>query len=203
MRIFCFIATLSLFCSQTVIAQKHDYVWVGGEQNYLEDTTRGGMIIDFKYDPPSTSRRRRELELFLSSSVISDTAGNIQVYTDGCDIAHGETDEILPNGHDINPGFANQFQCHSPDGIGSYPAGLQSSLFLPLPDTTGIYYLFHKRTTYYFDPFEVRTDMLFYSIVDMHLNNGEGDVTQKNMPLAETGGLLLPGGRKIIFWLFY
>lgn len=166
-------------------AQKHDYIWVGGEQNYLADTTRGGMIIDFKQSPPKMRRRHRDLELFLSSSVISDTAGNIQVYTNGCDIANGGTDEILPNGNDINPGYVNEFQCHNPNGVGSYTAGIQSSLFLPLPDTTGIYYLFHKRVQIIFDPFEVRTDMLFYSVVDMHLNNGDGDVTQKNIPLME------------------
>jgi hypothetical protein len=181
-----YLIILLLISCNTISAQKHDYVWVGGAQNYLSDTTRGGMVIDFKQSPPLTFRKRRELELFVSSSVISDTAGNIQVYTDGCDIANGITDEILPNGHDINPGYVNEFQCHTSSGNGAYSAGLQSSLFLPFPDSINKYYLFHKRIKYVYQPsFDVITDVLFYSIVDMQLNNGEGDITHKNIPLME------------------
>jgi hypothetical protein len=182
-----YLIILLLISCNTISAQKHDYIWVGGAQNYLSDTTRGGMVIDFKQSPPLTFRKRRELELFISSSVISDTAGNIQVYTDGCDIANGVTDEILPNGHDINPGYVNEFQCHSTSpGNGAYTAGLQSSLFLPLPDSSHKYYLFHKRIKYVYQPsFAVITDVLFYSIVDMQLNDGKGDVIEKNIPVME------------------
>jgi hypothetical protein len=181
-----YLIILLLISCNTISAQKHDYIWVGGEQNYLSDTTRGGLVVDFKQSPPLTFRKRRELELFISTSVISDTAGNIQVYTDGCDIANGVTDEILPNGHDINPGYVNEFQCHTSGGVGSYTAGLQSSLFLPFPDSINKYYLFHKRIKYVYQPsFDVITDVLFYSIVDMQLNNGEGDITHKNIPLME------------------
>ena len=189
-----YLIILLLVSCNIIFAQKHDYIWVGGEQNYLSDTTRGGLVVDFKQSPPLTFRKRRELELFISTSCISDTLGHLQAYTNGCDIASGIDDEIMINGHDINPGYVNEFQCHSSSGIGSYPGGLQSSLFLPLPESSHIYYLFHKHIKYVYQPsFEVITDVLYYSTVNMLLNNGKGEVVEKNIPVMNdslTGGLM-------------
>ena len=173
---------LFLLSCSIATAQKHDYVWTGGE-NINNPAITGGFLIDFKELYPAVISHPREFNLFHSSACISDTSGKLQVYTNGCDIVGARNDEILPNGNDINPGYVNQFQCHTEDGVGYYTSGVQSSLFLPLPDSSGIYYLFHKRIKYVYNPFDVLTDMLFYSIVDMNWMGGRGKVSEKNIPL--------------------
>ncbi len=100
-------------------------------------------------------------------------------YTNGCDIA-GADDEILENGETINPGYVHQWQC---DQNNYYTAGYQSSITLPLPGSNSVYYLFHKRTIIVNNPFDVLTDKLLFSVVDMSLNNGKGRVISKNVEL--------------------
>jgi hypothetical protein len=175
---------LLVVCLVPVTAQKHDYIWPGGE-NINNPQITGGFLIDFNTLNPVVSSHPRELNLFHSCGSICDTSGNLMAYTNGCDIVSGINDEILDNGADINPGYVNEYQCHSTNGVGSYTAGIQSSVFLPLPDTVGMYYLFHKRIKYSYNPFSVLTDMLFYSVVDMNLNGGAGKVTSKNIPIME------------------
>jgi hypothetical protein len=175
---------LFVVCSVPITAQKHDYIWPGGEY-IINSPYTGGFLLNFNTLSPVVSSHPRELNLFHSCASICDTSGNLMAYTNGCDIASGINDEILDNGADINPGYVNEYQCHSTNGVGSYTAGIQSSVFLPLPDTVGIYYLFHKRIKYSYNPFDVFTDILLYSVVDMNAMGGQGRVIQKNVPLME------------------
>ena len=161
-------------------AQKHDYIWVAGDNNSLTDTTRGGSVIDFNLFPAKVYYNYRELNMFVCNSSICDTAGNLMFYTNGCDIA-GTDDVIIENGEGINPGQVHQIKCDQ-ENIG-YPSGYQSSLALPLPGSDYLYYLFHKRIIYGNNFFTARVDKLLYSIVDMAENNGKGKVLAKNMEL--------------------
>ncbi len=142
--------------------------------------TRGGSTIDFNVDPPKAYYNYRELNMFVCNSSICDTAGNLMFYTNGCDIA-GADDEILENGETINPGYVHQLKCDQE--MDGYTAGYQSTIILPVPDSNKLYYLFHKRIIYTSNPFDVKTDKLYYSIVDMNLNNGKGKVIVKNIGL--------------------
>jgi hypothetical protein len=177
-----FIATT--FC-QIICAQKHDYIWVTGDDNQLVDTTYGGSTINFNSNPALAYYNYRELNLFTTNSSICDTAGNLLFYTNGCAIA-GADDEILENGDNINPGSSHNLWCNQyKDG---YAGGPQNSLILPLPDSTGVYYLFHKSFTIYNNPFDVISDKLMYSVIDMNQNNSKGKVIVKNQ-LLMTGAL--------------
>jgi hypothetical protein len=173
-----------LSISGTLMSQKHDYVWVGGEGNNSNNTNNGGFEINFKVSPLQPSYQFHNLDLFWSCAAISDTLGTLKLYTNGCDIAVGGNDAILNNGDNINPGQVHAIQCDGPDGLDYYTSGIQSQLFLPLPDTTDVYYLFHQGIKYTYNPFDVFTEVLYYTCIDMNYFNGHGIAYSKNNQLV-------------------
>jgi hypothetical protein len=171
-----------LLLPQILFAQKHDYIWVSGDSNDPAITTHGGITIDFNQKPVNAYYNYRKMNMFICNASICDTAGNLVAYTNGCDIA-GADDEILENGEEINPGFTWQISCIQNDD--GYASGIQSALFLPLPENDSIYYLFHKQMKLMINPTFAFTEKLLYSIVDMRQNNGSGKVEAKNIELLE------------------
>jgi hypothetical protein len=162
-----------------LFSQKHDYVWVSGDDNETADslTGFGGNLIDFNQIPVKTTFHRRKANMYTTNASICDTSGNLLFYTNGCNV-FGSDDEIIENGEVINPGTMWTVFCvNYNDGY----TGRENSLILPLPDTSGIYYIFHKKYSYNttYSP----CDRLFQSIVDMNANNGKGKVISKNVPL--------------------
>ncbi len=97
-------------------------------------------------------------------SSVSDTSGNLLFYTDGMRV-WDKNHRLMPNSVPQLPG----------DTISS-----QSSLIVRYPGSYSLYYIF---TT---GAIENNTGNLHYSIVDMRLNNGAGDIVpaQKNILLA-------------------
>lgn len=165
---------------QVLFAQKYDYVWVSGDSNDPAITTHGGIIIDFNQNPVNAYYNYRKLNMFVCNASICDTSGVLVAYSNGCDIA-GADDEILENGEEINPGFARQISCIENDD--GYASGIQSAVFLPLPEHDSLYYLFHKQMKIVNNPLDVFTEKMLYSIVDTKFNNGLGKVTEKNIEL--------------------
>jgi hypothetical protein len=160
-------------------AQKHDYVWVTGDDNETADSILGfgGNLIDFNFIPVKTAFHKRDHNMYTTNASICDTSGKFLFYTNGCDIV-GADDEIIENGDVINPGSFRTLWCITYfEGM----AGRENSLILPLPDSIGVYFLFHKKyslnTTY--SP----CDMLFKSKVNMNMNNEKGKVIEKNIPV--------------------
>jgi len=184
-------------------AQKHDYIWITGDDNQTSDTTYGGSLIDFNFNPPKTSYHYREHNMYTTNSSICDSTGNLLFYTNGCEIA-GVDDEILENGENINPGSTHTLWCDNyNDG---YAGGPQNSVILPLPDSSGLYYMFHKRYVIYSNPVDIIFDKLYYSIVDMNQNNGKGKVIAKNVEcmsdtLSQGGICAIKHGNGKDWWL--
>jgi hypothetical protein len=168
-----YLLSLVILYSCTVgVAQKHDYIWVSGSIN------AGGNIGDFHELPLDFYPQTIALNLSVSSANIADSSGQLLFYTNGCAIANAQH-EIMENGDDINPGYVHEVQCAY-----GYTAGMQSCLILPHPGNTDLYYLFHKHIIYVNDPiFDVITDVLYYSLIDISLNNGLGAVIEKNVPI--------------------
>ena len=178
----------ALLGHQEVFSQKHDYIWVSGDGNSTTSTNHGGITIDFNQQPPNAYYNYRKHNLFTTNSSICDSSGHLLFYTNGCVIA-GTDDEVIENGDNINPGSSHNLWCFSyEDG---YAGGPQNSVILPMPDTIGLYYLFHKSFTIYNNPFDVITDKFMYSIIDMNLNNSKGKVTTKNNVVMD--GILAHG----------
>src|SRR5256885_1299253 len=88
-------------------------------------------------------------------AALSDSDGNLLFYSDGFSI-WDRTHTIMPNGSMLN---------------GSSTC-TQSALFVPYPGSDSLYYLF--------TPPDFFAASFCYSIVDMSLNSGYGDIVDKN-----------------------
>lgn len=102
------------------------------------------------------------MNAFYSTSSISDTAGNLLFYTDGRSVWN-RNHLMMPNGTNSLHGSLN--------------IGAQPCLIVPQPLSSN-YYIF----TIWANPDSARFK---YSIVDMSLNAGFGDVAQKNIFLTD------------------
>jgi gliding motility-associated-like protein len=140
-----------------VLSQQRAMHWVFG----------GTGGLDFSCSPP-----RFELSSFdglEGASSISDESGNLLFYSDG-NLVWNRMHRKMPNGEGIG-GLCTYF--------GNYSSSSQSSLIVPHPGNANLYYIF--TTDCAEDEFSWG---LRYSIVDMSLENGLGDVTVKDQPLV-------------------
>jgi len=161
--------------------QKYDYIWLWGYESNLNLEGVETVIGDFNNIPPTFSYFPTQASIRSSSAMISDVFGHLLFYTNGCSIFNTEF-EIMENGDGINPGEVHDLQCNEP-GLG-YTAGSQSCLILPHPENSNQYFLFHKHIIYEYEPeFDVITDILYYSLIDVSLDNGKGSVIEKNIPV--------------------
>jgi hypothetical protein len=110
------------------------------------------------------------------SASFSDENGNLLFYSNGIAVSNdiagvwNRNHQLMPNG-DLT------------DTTG-YGTPMQSSIVVPVPGSTSNYYLFTL------DGYENYSNAnykgLCYTIIDMSLDNGLGDVTEKAIPIATT-----------------
>lgn len=98
-------------------------------------------------------------------STISDAQGNLLFYTDGS-IVYDRNHNLMPNGFDLKGNSSST----------------SSSIVIPDPGNTNRFYLFTVDTD---DQNYINAEGMHYSIVDMTLNGGFGDIDpiDKNIPL--------------------
>ncbi|MEO6132262.1 MAG: hypothetical protein ABIQ02_10470 [Saprospiraceae bacterium] len=106
--------------------------------------------LDFNTAPPTPFES--ELYTLEGNASISDNQGTLLFYTDG-DTVWDKSHEVMPNGFGLLGGESSS----------------QAALIVPIPDSQNKYYVF---TTGDFIPFSG----LQFSVVDMFLNDGYGDV---------------------------
>ncbi|MET1260649.1 T9SS type B sorting domain-containing protein [Flagellimonas sp. DF-77] len=94
------------------------------------------------------------------SATIADPSGNLLFYTDGSTVWNRNHD-VMPNGEDL-------FGCAS---------ATNSGIIVPAPGQVGIFYVFSAGCI----GFNLGTH---FSVVDLGLDGGLGDVTTKNTPLV-------------------
>jgi hypothetical protein len=125
----------------------------------------------------------RGMNINCTNGEICDRNGNLLFYTNGIYVANAQDDTML-NGSGLNPG---SFTTSKEDYGLTLPQG---NLIIPFPDDTTKYYLFHETSD---DPQQTwSTFYLYYSVIDMTLDNGLGGVVQKNTVLLND---TLVGGR--------
>ncbi len=98
-------------------------------------------------------------------ATVSDAGGNLLFYTDGT-VIYNRNHVLMPNG----------------TGLKGNSSSTSSAIIVPLPGNPDIYYVFTVNTN---DNFYRNAEGLYYSVVNLSLNNGNGDVdpAQKNINL--------------------
>ncbi len=98
-----------------------------------------------------------------NGTIMSDTAGNLLFYY-GVHTVYNRNDQAMPNGTGLLPNYGD----------------IQSDIAVPKPGTSDLYYVISV-------PHPSHPDRIYYSIVDMSLANGLGDVTaEKNIAVQGT-----------------
>ena len=111
-----------------------------------------------------------ELDTLEGCESISTADGSLQFYTDG-KVVYTRNHQIMPNG----------------EGLMGSVSSTQSALVVPKPGSNTIYYIFTADDVRSYQTNDGDGDGFNYSVVDMSLNGGLGDVTEKNIPLLDNG----------------
>ena len=159
---------------------KRDYIWLFGGSNNNTDSNFYRSILDFNEKPMKSMRLGIGHRIHQNNASICDKDGKLLMYTAGCNISD-RLHRPMPNGK-INEGVVWDFGCQR----GDY-AIHNGTVFVPKINDYQKYILFHKYEEFDPDPNlpGATSTKLLYSIVDMALNNGYGDVTAKNQVVIE------------------
>jgi len=130
----------------------------GGPSSVWYFGTNAGL--DFKTEPP-TPLLDGQIVTNEGCAVISDADGNLMFYTDGMTV-WTKTHVAMPNG----------------TGLLGNPSTTQSGIIVPLPGSSTLFYVFAVAA--------YSASSVSYSIVDITLNSGLGDVTTKNTSLLSS-----------------
>ncbi|MEL6667328.1 MAG: T9SS type A sorting domain-containing protein [Bacteroidota bacterium] len=165
--------SLFICCCLPTNAQIHDNIWLFGDSGF--DNTS----VEFVDGEPKLRSFDTDADLVKSASSICDSSGHLVLFTDGCNIYDAQG-EIIDNGEMINPGDVWDDYC----GVNSgYPQVLQSSMFLPWPDDSSQFILFHKEVSLVAGV-GVVTAPLFYTRINSVVGGG-WEVTEKNVVLYD------------------
>ncbi|MBK6825335.1 MAG: T9SS type A sorting domain-containing protein [Saprospiraceae bacterium] len=171
-----------ILCPFMIFAQgKRDYIWLlGGNGKPTSDTSYQGFQMDYNYRPPKIYIKDRSLSFTQNNASICDKDGNLLMYTAGCHVSD-RLHRVMPNGK-INEGFVWDFRCK----YGDY-ATANGTLFIPKINDSKKYILLHKYVEFDPDPNlpGATATKLLYSIIDMNLNSGYGDLSFVNQPVID------------------
>lgn len=137
--------------------------------------------LDFSTSPPSVILDG-QINTLEGTATISDENGELLFYTDGI--------EVFTREHTVMP--------NSMDGLGGDPSSAQSAIVVPHPSNSDLYYLFTVSAYIHSE--------VFYSIIDMSLNGGLGDVIADSKAISvleETGEYIqaVPSADKTFWWV--
>ncbi|GAA4231620.1 T9SS C-terminal target domain-containing protein [Postechiella marina] len=134
--------------------------------------------IQFNSDGSTTNLSNGKLNTLEGCASISDSDGNLLLYTDGITVWN-KLHQPMPN--------ANSF---TGSGLWGDPSSSQSAIIVPKPEDPNIYYIFTVDTS----SFEGDIDSGFnYTIIDLRLDGGLGDV----VPASKNINLLNDSSEKI------
>jgi Secretion system C-terminal sorting domain len=139
-------------------AQKSGYVWAFGDS--------AGIDFNNLSNPQAITT---SMDSRGSCVSIADTNGNLLFYANTRAATAGNTTKVYNRLHQEMPNGSNVI------GQGWY----NELVIIPMPDSLNKYYLFC---------IDISSNLVgfYYSVIDMSLNNGLGDVTSKNVKLHST-----------------
>ncbi len=121
-----------------------------------------GFSLDFRAGAPVLRPGSAIWTAEGSASICDPATGAILFYTDGV-VVYDRFNVPMPNGV----------------GLSGHVSSTQAALIVPMPGDPNRYYIFNTDQEGYAQPHRGA----FYSVVDMAVNNGRGDVTLKNVQL--------------------
>ena len=174
MRLFLYFFAGFMVCLAGFItpvqAQLSDRLWLGGYAEYP------GMLqfeLHFEGDKATVQASTLAFNFESTVAVAATPERQLLFYSNGCAVANREHG-IMPNGEGLNPGSLHALVCPEKGYI--VPQG---AMALQAPDQSKRYYLMHLGAEY-----EPRRKLalgpLYFSEIDMSLQNGLGDVVSKN-----------------------
>ncbi len=127
--------------------------------------------LDFRTSPPGSFVT--EIRTAEAAASVCNRSGNLLFYSDGSKVWN-KNHKLMPNGADLT-GFGNDFV------TGTTTQGI---VIVPAPGDSNLYYLFSIGGT------ETRgSGLMWYSMVDMRLNNGLGDIVPGKKAIGMDYGL--------------
>ncbi|MBX2929905.1 MAG: T9SS type A sorting domain-containing protein [Saprospiraceae bacterium] len=165
-----------LFGSMTVVSaqSKQDCNWPTGFSTTNFDPLFGTAILSFCEDSLRILDVGQAISFSGANAAMSDQDGNLLFYTNGISVANAQH-QIMPNGDGLSPQGTFGFE----------DIGLpipQGALALPLPGHEHQFVLFHEGIS--FSGTGLAASPLYYSMIDMSLDGGAGDVFVKNEVLS-------------------
>jgi hypothetical protein len=173
-----YLLALILLTQQVLFGQMYDHTWFTGYDEFPGVPGYGHAQLLFEDSTVIVEQTTLAFNFESTVATMSDKNGNLLFYTNGCSIAN-RNHEVMPNGAGLNPGEISDLVCSSKGYI--VPQG---AMVLPDPGDSSRYYLFHMGASN--DPVrKLQLGPLYYSIVDISLQNGMGDVVSKNNVLLD------------------
>ncbi|PHI20373.1 hypothetical protein CEQ90_07895 [Lewinellaceae bacterium SD302] len=158
-----------------LLAQNYDNVWLMSDVN-------GGVEINFSSGIPVVFSKELPIIMRGASAVISDVAGNLISYTNGCQF-YGNNDQLLPGGSGINPGEIHNEYCSN----SAYPTARQATVVLPEPESENDFIVLHKPIEYEYNQsgqaIDIRNDGLFYSKIIYDSVDNTRKIIEKNVAI--------------------
>ncbi len=171
--------TIFLFYSVCSFTQsKQDYVWLLGIDQSSEPGNQA-YRFDFNIQPFEVSESNNGLGFDNNNASICDEDGNLLFYTNGCAVLNKDA-EVMPNGDSLN--YNIWMEIFHWDNCQLGYVGTQNIMILNHPGNDELFYILHKPRIYNGSGQDAGIP-LQYTLVDMLLNGGLGDVVEKNVDL--------------------
>lgn len=153
--------------------------WIFGRFN---TSNPSGTMLNFNEDTVTVTPVNKHMEFEAACTVMCDSTGDLLFYSNGCYIARADHQMML-NGDSISHSILKTSFCNS----GGNP-NMQGILSLPKPGSSSQYYLFYTDLgdPYTMMPyFPLAPEVLYYAVIDMSLENGQGKVIEKNTVIVQ------------------
>ncbi len=164
-RILLLIAVLGTACCSRVGAQEEN-VWAFGKFAGVDFSNGTPKAITTAFTDGSAYNE--------AAASVCDDKGRLLFYTEGSRV-WDSTGVLMPNGGQLTP-FPNTGSSSATNSTS------QGALIASMPDNPGKYYIF-SLTDF------LRTGKLYYSVVDMSLNGGHGDIVANQKGIYLDSGL--------------